>query len=316
MLLARPYPVSLLCHFYRGAVAAQRGLWPSRKQTRLQHNSSGVSVDMEAASAFCHTVRSADRSSVPLLPKAVAPYPAAASGRLGGQSVSLCDLDYGLWRQIKRYCAASPFHLTVARRSPVFIAASSIAAVLFFVILILEKRYHNSAGAEVCSDHAAHRCVANLPQMPLPNVAAVFDAEVAKKALEQFPEFAKSATEIVSYYKDVVYKGFDENTASVNSFYAMCDAINDTLREQLQDEHLTFEEKSVIIDKMIELAKMKAEKDTENKKFISGVIGKVTLGIGIAVGAVAAVLGAQTSISSGTSEDDADNSDLDIVDYQ
>lgn len=95
--------------------------------------------------------------------------------------------------------------------------------------------------------------------MPLPNVAAVFDAEVAKKALEQFPEFAKSATEIVSYYKDVVYKGFDENTASVNSFYAMCDAINDNLREQLQDEHLTFEEKSVIIDKMIELAKMKAE---------------------------------------------------------
>ena len=56
MLLARPYPVSLLCHFYRGAVAAQRGLWPSRKRTRLQHNSSGVSVDMEAASAFCHTV--------------------------------------------------------------------------------------------------------------------------------------------------------------------------------------------------------------------------------------------------------------------
>lgn len=52
MLLARPCPVSLLCHFYRGAVAAQRGLWPSRKRTRLHHNSSGVSVDMEAASAF------------------------------------------------------------------------------------------------------------------------------------------------------------------------------------------------------------------------------------------------------------------------
>ena len=142
------------------------------------------------------------------------------------------------------------------------------------------------------------------------------DPEVAKKALEQFPEFAKSAKEIVSYYKDIVYKGFDENTASVNSFYAMCDAINDALREQLQDENLTFEEKSVIIDKMIELAKMKAEKDTENKKFISGIIGKVTLGIGVAVGAVAAVLGAQTSISSGTSEDDNDNDDMDIVDYQ
>ena len=175
MLLARPYPVSLLCHFYRGAVAAQRGLWPSRKRTRLQHNSSGVSVDMEAASAFCHTVRSADRGSVPLLPKAVAPYPAAASGRLGGQSVSLCDLDYGLWRQIKRYCAASPFHLTVARRSPVFIAASSIAAVLFCVILILEKRYHNGAGARMGSDHTSYGRIANFFQFSLPDVTAVFD---------------------------------------------------------------------------------------------------------------------------------------------
>lgn len=29
------------------------------------------------------------------------------------------------------------------------------------------------------------------------------DSEVAKKALEQFPEFAKTATEIVSYYKEI-----------------------------------------------------------------------------------------------------------------
>ena len=175
MLLARPYPVSLLCHFYRGAVAAQRGLWPSRKRTRLQHDSSGVSVDMEAASAFCHTVRSADRSSVPLLPKAVAPYPAAASGRLGGQSAGLCDLDRGLWRRIKRYCAASPSNETTMRRSPVFIAASSIAAVLFCVILILEKRYHNGAGARMGSDHTSYGRIANFFQFSLPDVTAVFD---------------------------------------------------------------------------------------------------------------------------------------------
>ena len=89
MLLARPYPVSLLCHFYRGAVAAQRGLWPSRKRTRLQHNSSGVSVDMEAASAFYYTVRAADRSGLSILAEAVAPHPAAAPDWLGSQSARL-----------------------------------------------------------------------------------------------------------------------------------------------------------------------------------------------------------------------------------
>ena len=72
-------------------------------------------------------------------------------------------------------CAAPPFHLTVARRGPVFITAFSIVSVPFCFLLILEKRYHNSARTEVCSDHAAHRCVANLPQMPLPNVTAVLN---------------------------------------------------------------------------------------------------------------------------------------------
>lgn len=140
------------------------------------------------------------------------------------------------------------------------------------------------------------------------------DHEVAKKALEQFPEFAKSTVEIVSYYKDVVYKGFDENDASLTSFYTMCDSICGTLGQQLNDEGLSFEEKSVIIDKMIELAKMKAEKDSENKKFILDMVKTVTMGIGIAVGAFAAVLGAQANISH-SKTDDNDN-DFDVIDYQ
>ena len=72
-------------------------------------------------------------------------------------------------------CAAPPSNETVARRGPVLITAFSIVSVPSCFLLILEKRYHNSARTEVCSNYAAHRCVANLPQMPLPNVAAVLD---------------------------------------------------------------------------------------------------------------------------------------------
>ena len=129
------------------------------------------------------------------------------------------------------------------------------------------------------------------------------DPEVAKKALEQFPEFAKTATEIVSFYKEVVEKGFDENTASVNSFYLTCDSIIATLNEQLKDGNLTFEEKNIIIDKMIELAKMKADKDTENKHFIADIIGKVTLGVGLVIASVAAVIGVQTQLGTVSSDD-------------
>lgn len=142
------------------------------------------------------------------------------------------------------------------------------------------------------------------------------DPEVAKKALEQFPEFAKSATEIVAYYKDIVEKGFEENNASLISFYSSCDAIIDCLREQLKDGELSFEEKNIIIDKMIELAKMKADKDTENKRFIVDIVGKVSLGIGTAIFTIAAVLGAQTQFGIKASSETDDEDDLDDIDYQ
>ena len=139
------------------------------------------------------------------------------------------------------------------------------------------------------------------------------DPEVAKKALEQFPEFADTAKEIVMYYKEVIFKGFDENTASVNSFYLTCDAIVETLKEQLQNKELTFEQKQIIIDKMIELARMKSEKDTENKQFIRGTIKDVG---GFALGlvlAIAATLGVQTQL--GKAEADAgEYEDADIID--
>ncbi len=136
------------------------------------------------------------------------------------------------------------------------------------------------------------------------------DPEVAKKALDQFPEFAKTATEIVTYYKEAVEKGFEYNDASVKSFYLTCDSIIETLNEQLKDGNLSFQEKQIIIDKMIELAKMKADKDTENKKFI----GDVLKGMGVfalgAIASVAAVLGVQTQMGKIETSDEQDDSDI------
>ena len=136
------------------------------------------------------------------------------------------------------------------------------------------------------------------------------DPEVAKKALEQFPEFAKTASEIVSYYKEIIEKGFDYNEKSVDSFYLTCDAIIATLNDQLKDGTLSFEEKQIVIDKMIELAKMKSDKDTENKHFISDIVGKAAIGFGLAVAAVATVLGVQTQVGKVETSDDEDDPDI------
>ena len=42
-------------------------------------------------------------------------------------------------------------------------------------LLILEKRYHNSAGARMGSDHTSYGRIANFFQVSLPDVTAVFD---------------------------------------------------------------------------------------------------------------------------------------------
>ena len=136
------------------------------------------------------------------------------------------------------------------------------------------------------------------------------DPEVAKKALEQFPEFAKTATEIVSYYKELVEKGLDYNDASVKSFYLTCDSIIDTLNEQLKDGNLSFQEKQIIIDKMIELAKMKSDKDTENKQFIVDILkgaGWFALGV---IASIATTLGVQTQMGKIEASDEQDDPDI------
>ena len=135
--------------------------------------------------------------------------------------------------------------------------------------------------------------------------------EVAKKALEQFPEFAASTKEIVSYFKETIDKGFDANNDSVQSFYRTCDNIIAILEKQLEDGELSFEEKNILIDKMITLAEMKSAKDTENKRFIMDKVktaGAFLLGIVITG---AALLGLQTDALAAPSNDDSDDSDSD-----
>ncbi len=45
------------------------------------------------------------------------------------------------------------------------------------------------------------------------------EPEVAKKALEQFPEFSRTSRDILSEYKDTLDKGMASNDASIKSVY-------------------------------------------------------------------------------------------------
>lgn len=95
------------------------------------------------------------------------------------------------------------------------------------------------------------------------------DPEVAKKALEQFPNFANTTKEMLLEYKNTLEKSLESNRESVQAFYNSCNSMIETLQKQLENENLTFEERKYIIDTMLEISKMMGEKDSENKKFIA-----------------------------------------------
>lgn len=122
------------------------------------------------------------------------------------------------------------------------------------------------------------------------------EPEVAKKALEQFPEFAKMALEIMKDFKGVMEKTLDENSASSKQCFEIYNKVTNALTSCLSKEDIPFEEKKYYIDKMMEIAKMAESKDSENKGFNWKIITLGAVAVITVVGIGASILGGNTSI--------------------
>lgn len=122
------------------------------------------------------------------------------------------------------------------------------------------------------------------------------DPEVAKKALEQFPEFANTTKEMLTEYKESLNKGLESNNESVKAVYNTYSAVIASLQKELENENLTFEQKRYIIEQMKDVAEKADTKDTENKRFIEGMATLATIVVGGTVAVLASVLGGNTQI--------------------
>ena len=122
------------------------------------------------------------------------------------------------------------------------------------------------------------------------------DPEVAKKAIEQFPEFASTAKELLVEYKSTIDKGMESNDKSVKSYYDVCNTIINSLKNELEKDNLSFEEKKYVIEQMKEIADKVDQKDTENKRFIGGMILAFGTALVATAGILASTLGGNTQI--------------------
>ena len=127
------------------------------------------------------------------------------------------------------------------------------------------------------------------------------DPEVAKKALEQFPAYTEMSIQLLNEYKEMIQSVVVENTVNQNMFYESCNTIINSLEKELLINNLSSEERGKIEDKMICIAKMIGEKDSENKQFYEKlmIIGGIAV-IGI-ISITASILGVNACCKNGLS---------------
>lgn len=112
------------------------------------------------------------------------------------------------------------------------------------------------------------------------------DPEVAKTALQQFPEFAQMSSQVIACYKDIVTATIKSNDESAKSFMKSCDDVIEILKP-LVNEKIPNNEKQEIIKTIMDILRMKQEKDTENKEWL----GKLIKTVGVAVVSLTAIVG-------------------------
>lgn len=115
------------------------------------------------------------------------------------------------------------------------------------------------------------------------------DPEVAKKALEQFPNFASTSLDIMKEYRGVIETVLSDDRDGTQKCYDMYDRVMDSLEQILQEEELSFDEKTYILDQMKLVADEVSRKDYEksaNRLKLLGIAGGVAASIVAVLGSI------------------------------
>lgn len=125
------------------------------------------------------------------------------------------------------------------------------------------------------------------------------DPEVAKAAINQFPEFANTMQSIMVDYKQEIELALKNNEDSMKACYDASKSILKSLDRMLEGDDLTHEEKMQIIEKMQEIQKMMNDKDSENKRFVRDITSIAALVAVVVVEATTTLLGGNIKFPKG-----------------
>ncbi|MEI5585057.1 MULTISPECIES: hypothetical protein [unclassified Agromyces] len=109
------------------------------------------------------------------------------------------------------------------------------------------------------------------------------DTDVALKIIEQFPVFKDFAMDAVDAMENAHSSTLSANKQSQKHVHRAFQEIRAILRGELSRDDLSWEEKKYLIEQIQETGRLEFQKDSENKQFLDGVLGKVLLGAGAAL---------------------------------
>nr|WP_269302431.1 hypothetical protein [Rhodococcus sp. H36-A4] len=114
------------------------------------------------------------------------------------------------------------------------------------------------------------------------------DTEVTLKIIEQFPAFKEFALDAVKEIEKAHESTLKSNDKSQDQVYKALQDIREILKGELDKDDLNWDQRKFIIEQIQETGKLASQKDSENKQFLSTVLGKVAFfgGSVVALGVV------------------------------
>ena len=110
------------------------------------------------------------------------------------------------------------------------------------------------------------------------------EPEVAKKALEQFPNFVSISLEIMKEYRGILQQLMNDDRDGAEICYDMYNRVMNSLECILENDNLTFKEKTYILEQMREVADEMSANRIKLIGIVSGVVAGVITVLGTAIG--------------------------------
>ncbi|MCM1532876.1 MAG: hypothetical protein NC114_11505 [Ruminococcus flavefaciens] len=134
--------------------------------------------------------------------------------------------------------------------------------------------------------------------------------EVAKKALEQFPDFASTSLEVMREYRGIIEEAMQDDRESTQTCYDMYNRVMSALEKILDEDELSFDEKTYILNQMKDIADEVSRKDYEKA---NNRIKIISIASGVAA-AVVAILGSAIGVNLTSRQSSLVDDDMEPID--